>query len=103
MGKAQLFTSSTAQPSLSCSHLSMAAALDLILSFSSPFTARRRPSRYAIACRASFSVVAGDVAPMTSAQVERSVVRLGLPSKGRMAEETLNLLKVLFNLRLCVS
>ncbi|KAF3321392.1 ATP phosphoribosyltransferase [Carex littledalei] len=78
----------------------MAAAFDLtgvILSFSSPFTARRRqfkkPSRYAIGCRATVSVVAGDMAPMTTAQVERSVVRLGLPSKGRMAEETLNLLK----------
>jgi hypothetical protein len=78
----------------------MAAALDLtgvIQSFASPFTVRtqfRRSPRDAIACCAAVTVVAGDMAPTATSQVERSVVRLGLPSKGRMSEETLNLLKV---------
>ncbi|KAJ6853390.1 uncharacterized protein M6B38_250055 [Iris pallida] len=49
-----------------------------------------------VAVRASNSAAAVAPAPVVvsdGAASERTVVRLGLPSKGRMAEETLNLLK----------
>lgn len=49
--------------------------------------------------RSSISCCSNDVAvrPLVLTDAEqRSVVRLGLPSKGRMAEETLDLLKVPF-------
>ncbi|KAJ4758256.1 ATP phosphoribosyltransferase [Rhynchospora pubera] len=68
----------------------------VIKSSTSPYVERRqfrRPSRYAIACCSTVTAIGRDAAPTATAQVERSVVRLGLPSKGRMAEETLNLLK----------
>ncbi|KAJ6825356.1 ATP phosphoribosyltransferase 1, chloroplastic-like [Iris pallida] len=51
-------------------------------------------SRRQFAVRASSdSAVEAPVAGSNGAASERTVVRLGLPSKGRMAEETLNLLK----------
>jgi hypothetical protein len=78
----------------------MAASIDLtgvIRSFSSPFTAwskiKRSSSKYdTVRCSAA-TLITGDVAPTAAPEVERSVVRLGLPSKGRMSEQTLNLLK----------
>nr|CAD1835217.1 unnamed protein product [Ananas comosus var. bracteatus] len=76
----------------------MAAHLDLAaLIHVSPLSSRcfSKPSRFLIACRSSSSaaVIAGDAPAPPPQAAERTVVRLGLPSKGRMAEETLNLLK----------
>lgn len=79
----------------------MAAALDLtrvIQSSSSPLTVRwktkRRSSKYEMVCCSAATYIAGDVAPTATMEVERSVVRLGIPSKGRLSEQTLDLLKV---------
>ncbi|KAJ3681966.1 hypothetical protein LUZ60_014539 [Juncus effusus] len=52
---------------------------------------RRRRRSCVVTCCAA--VIAGQTAPPATVQAERTVVRLGLPSKGRMADETLNLLK----------
>ncbi|XP_078156680.1 ATP phosphoribosyltransferase, chloroplastic-like isoform X1 [Carex rostrata] len=78
----------------------MAAALDLtgvIQSSSSPLTVRwktnRRSSKYEMVCCSAATYIAGDVAPRATMEVERSVVRLGIPSKGRLSEQTLDLLK----------
>ncbi|XP_072987184.1 ATP phosphoribosyltransferase, chloroplastic-like isoform X1 [Typha latifolia] len=84
----------------------MAASLNLSsfrlsspsLSFSTAGPSFSRPSRYLITCSSIASpysavVLVADEAPPAPASVERTVVRLGLPSKGRMSEETLNLLK----------
>jgi hypothetical protein len=78
----------------------MAASIDLtgvIHPSSSPFTAwskiKRSSSKYDMAHCSAATLTTGDVASTAAPEVERSVVRLGLPSKGRMSEQTLNLLK----------
>lgn len=53
--------------------------------------ARSLAPRAAASAAAVFSKPAADSSPLV---VDRSVVRIGLPSKGRMAEQTLSLLKV---------
>ncbi|KAJ3704887.1 hypothetical protein LUZ61_008592 [Rhynchospora tenuis] len=83
----------------------MAASLDLtgtgviLHSSTSPFAGNNRklkrpsPNLISFPCCSAATVIAGDVEPPETTQVDRSVVRLGLPSKGRMSDETLNLLK----------
>ncbi|XP_008810872.1 ATP phosphoribosyltransferase, chloroplastic-like isoform X3 [Phoenix dactylifera] len=74
----------------------MAASFELGVFFqvwpSSPFPSRpfSRPFLSSHACRAAASSSGGDPEAL---QPERTVVRFGLPSKGRMADETLSLLK----------
>ncbi|XP_072963846.1 ATP phosphoribosyltransferase, chloroplastic-like [Typha angustifolia] len=74
----------------------MAASLDPspFIRFSLSSSSSRRFSksaRFLITCRSAATVLTVDAA--APPPQERTVVRLGLPSKGRMSEETLNLLK----------
>nr|XP_019705263.1 ATP phosphoribosyltransferase, chloroplastic isoform X2 [Elaeis guineensis] len=74
----------------------MATSIDLGALFhvwpSSPSPSRpfSRPYLSSLACCAAASPSSGDPEALP---LERTVVRLGLPSKGRMADETLSLLK----------
>ncbi|KAG1354773.1 ATP phosphoribosyltransferase, chloroplastic [Cocos nucifera] len=59
-------------------------------SFLSPSRPFSRPYLSSLACRAAASPSGEDLEALP---LERTVVRFGLPSKGRMADETLSLLK----------
>lgn len=63
------------------------------------FSSSRISVRRTIWCCASQSQLAVVNGPVDEGSVsERNVIRLGLPSKGRMASDTLDLLKVSFHL-----